>query len=118
MATITLTIAGRPYELACRNGGEAHLRRIGEIVDAKAGDAARTMGGMSEARQMLFAALLLADELDDARNALAAQTEAPLPAPEPGMAVLIERLAERLERLATMLDGSVGSGVETPHASA
>lgn len=130
MATIALTIAGRSYELACRDGEEAHLRRIAALVDAKAADAARSMGGMSEARQMLFAALLMADELHEARAALADQAAAPPPpatatAPPPATeaVALIERLAERIERLTARFDAPSSSqldldGLESPGASA
>jgi cell division protein ZapA len=112
MATISLTIAGRAYELACRAGGEARLKRVAAVVDAKANDAARAMGGMSEARQMLFAALMVADELEDARAALAAQAATS----GDDAALTIERLADRIERLATMLDAP--GGVETSPANA
>jgi cell division protein ZapA len=126
MATIDLTIAGRRHELACRDGEEAHLRAIAAMVDVKALDAARSMGGMSEARQMLFAALMLADELDEARARLAERAAAPPPPPaEPGpaTAALIERLAERVERLSALVDAPASADsnpprVETPAASA
>lgn len=131
MASIDLVIAGRRHELACRDGEEAHLRRIAALVDAKAIDAARSMSGMSEARQMLFTALMLADELDEARVSLARQAEAP-PAPPPppqpdsapdaAIAAMIEQLADRIERLTATIDtpapDGVEDGLETKAASA
>lgn len=112
MATIDLVIAGRRHELACRDGEEAHLRQIAALVDAKASDAARLMGGMSEARQMLFAALMLADELNDARATAARAAAIPLApvAPDPALAAAIEQLAERIERLA---EADARDGLET-----
>lgn len=102
MGQVTLDIAGRPYSLACRDGEEAHLERLGRIVDARARDAARAAGAMTENRQLLLAALLLADTL----------TENPEPAIQPpveplvdeGAIIAIERLAERIEILAEALE--------------
>ncbi len=114
MATIDLVIAGRRHELSCRDGEEAHLRRIAAMVDAKANDAARGMGGMSEARQMLFAALMLADELNDLRTA----TPAAAPPTDAVVAEVIEHLAERIERLSTMIADAAADRVETSGAQA
>lgn len=103
MAEMDLEIAGRRYALSCRDGEEAHLARLAAIVDAKAQDAAKSMGGLGEARQLLFAALLLADELTDARKAAPVSTAAPSspdPSPDPALATALERLAERMEALA------------------
>lgn len=126
MATVELTIAGRRHDLSCRDGEEAHLRAIAAIVDAKAVDAARAMGGMSEARQMLFAALMLADELSDARRALEQANARPLPEPappepapsDPAIAAAIARLAARIERLSAAIDDAPSAGLETLPANA
>ncbi|MBA3897918.1 MAG: cell division protein ZapA, partial [Sphingomonadaceae bacterium] len=37
MAEVNLSIGGRDYAIACRDGGEAHLRAIAAHVDRKAG---------------------------------------------------------------------------------
>ncbi|TVV73274.1 cell division protein ZapA [Sphingomonas solaris] len=103
MATVELTIAGRRHELACRDGEEAHLRGIAAMVDAKANEAARSMGGMSEARQMLFAALMMADELNDARAAAARAAAAP-PETDPAIIDVVEWMAGRIEQLSALID--------------
>ena len=36
MAEVTLSVGGYHYKLACRDGEEAHLQRLGEMVNAKA----------------------------------------------------------------------------------
>ena len=105
MASVDLEIAGRRYAIACRGGEEDHLREVGAIVDGKAQDAAGALGKMSEARQLLFASLLLADELKEKREASApAQAPAAAPEPDPGIAEALERLAERMESLADRLE--------------
>ncbi|KTE17588.1 cell division protein ZapA [Sphingopyxis sp. H115] len=63
MADVKLTIAGRPYDVHCADGEEAQLIRLAAVVDEKA----RTMPGVTEVRQLLFAALMLADETQEAR---------------------------------------------------
>ncbi len=120
MATVEITIAGRRHELTCRDGEEAHLREIAGMVDAKATDAARAMGGMSEARQMLYAALMLADELNDGRAAMAqaAATVAAPAGPDPRVAAMIDHLAERIEAIGAALDQAASAGLETPAANA
>jgi cell division protein ZapA len=105
MASVEVEIAARRYSVACRDGEEAHLRSVAAIVDSKAQDAAAALGNLSEARQLLFASLLLADELKEHRSGHAAQATpgqtAPLqPPPEPAPAGIDPALADALERLA------------------
>lgn len=111
MAQIELKIGGNAYTVACRDGEEEHLTKIAEIVDKKAQDARQAVGGVSEVRQLLFASLLLADELDEARKAPPAAA-APVPASAPPAAEpandehasLLEDIAARLENLALHLE--------------
>ncbi len=107
MASVDLEIAARSYSVACRDGEEAHLRALAAIVDKKARDAASAVGAMGEARQLLFASLLLADELKEARaggNGGSYDPEA-----DALMAEALERLADRMEILAERLEGGPGS---------
>ena len=97
MAQVTLSVGGRRYELACRPGEEDHLLQLAAVVDRKANDAGQVVGVTNEARQLLLAALLLADELSDLRSG----------APDPAGAALartIDQLAARIEILATRLE--------------
>jgi cell division protein ZapA len=97
MAQVTLTIGGRAYDLACRDGEEDHLLALSAIVDSRVSDAGRAVGGGNEARQLVMAALLLADELSDLRAG----------APDPLRAELVHgigALAERIETLAQRLE--------------
>ena len=108
MAQVEVQVGGRSYELTCRDGEEEHLRAIARMVDRKCADASQAVGGINEARQLLLAALLLADELNDMSAAGAGRPEAPA-ASEPGFALAIERLAERMESLADRLEEDAGS---------
>jgi len=58
---IDLTIAGRVYPVACREGEEDSLRAAARLVDSKSREALAGLGTLSEARQFLFASLMLAD---------------------------------------------------------
>ena len=98
MAEVELTIAGRPYRVACRNGEEENLRAAGALVDAKSREALSGLGTLSESRQLLFAALLLADQIVDGRAA-----EIPIEL-DPSLVERTEKLAERLESLADTLE--------------
>ena len=98
MAEVDLTIAGRAYRVACRAGEEENLRAAGALVDAKSREAIAGLGTLSESRQLLFAALLLADHIVDGRQELVDT------GPDPALVERAERLAERLESLAAALE--------------
>ena len=98
MAEVELNIAGRPYKVACRNGEEETLLQAGALVDQKSREALSGLGTLSESRQLLFAALLLADQIIDGRA-----FEVPK-GPDDGLADRTNRLAERLEAIADRLE--------------
>lgn len=103
MAEVDLYIAGRSYRVACRDGEEESLRSAARLVDGKSREALAGLGTLSEARQLLFASLLLADQLIDDKPQAAAQ--APVaPAPDPTLTRRAEALAARLESLAESLE--------------
>jgi cell division protein ZapA len=104
MANVELDIAGRKYAIACRDGEEEHLRAVAATVSRKAQDAETALGSMGEARQLLFACLLLADDLHDARDG-----KVPEPEPDPAVAESLERMAERMELLAQSLESRAAS---------
>jgi cell division protein ZapA len=98
MAQVDLFIAGRSYQIACREGEEENLKAAARLVDAKSREALSGLGTLSESRQLLFASLLLADQIVDKQRGVA---------PAPADPVIVERvamLAERLESLAVSLE--------------
>lgn len=104
MATVDVEIASRRYSIACRDGEEAHLRSVAAIVDSKAGEAEKALGSLGEARHLLFASLLLADELKERRDGGNPVIEAAAPPPDSAVAEALERLADRVESLASRLE--------------
>lgn len=101
MAEVTLSVGGYQYQVACRDGEEAHLQRLGELVDAKAMEARSAVGNASEVRQLLLSALLFADE---ALEAGGPAPHVPAPAVPSAMVSALESLATRVELIATRLE--------------
>lgn len=106
MSNVTLHIGGRSFTVACAEGEEKHITALGRIIDGKL----NTMGaaaGQNETRMLLFAALLLADDLHESRNGPDAL---PPPAPplqpndDPELARRLEDIAGSLEKCAEHLE--------------
>ncbi len=108
MSTVDIEIGSRTYSVACRDGEEDHLLTLAAIVDRKAHEAAEAVGNMGEARHLLFASLLLADELAEQSRG-GASADGKTPAPDPAVAEALERLAERIEKLAQSLEEQAAS---------
>lgn len=108
MATVDIEVAGRRYNVACRDGEEAHLHSVAAMVDQRARDAAQALGSLTETRQLLFAALLMADDIKEMR-AGAGIPEPPPPPPDPAVAQALERLAARMEALADSLENGASN---------
>jgi cell division protein ZapA len=108
---IDLTIAGRTYQVACREGEEENLRAAARLVDGKSREALAGLGTLSEARQFLFASLLLADQLIDKSPEAAAAAAAASAAsgPDPALVQRAEALAGRLEALAGQLENEAAN---------
>lgn len=73
MSEVTLTIGGRKHTVACAAGEEAHITKLGESIDAKL----QQMGTLTapDSQNMLFAALLLADDLHELKSAVSGSSE-------------------------------------------
>ncbi len=70
MGQVSVPVNGRSYTIACDDGQEARIRRLAQYVDAKVGEFVASVGQVGEARLLLLAALVIADELSDANDAL------------------------------------------------
>lgn len=101
MSNVTLQIGGRSYTVACADGEEAHISALGRNI----GEKVEQLGpGHSEVRQLLFASLLLADELHEARRRPTDDASAVPPSGDDA-AELLESVADRLEKVARSLEG-------------
>ena len=108
MGQVTITINGRPYDIACDDGQEEHVRGLAGYLDERVSDLSRSIGHVGDARLVVMASLLIADELVEAVReieAMKTRTEA-----ETEMQVMaresegINALSSRLEELAARLD--------------
>lgn len=95
MSNVTIAIAGRKFTVACAEGEEPHIEKLARIIDAKIEDMP-VLSTQSEARCLLYAALLLADENYELKEL----------DPLPDIAEPLETLAERLEGLASQLENA------------
>lgn len=72
MAQLTIEINGRPYLVGCEDGQESHLRELAKVFDVQVRQLTGQIGQLGETRLFLMSALMMADELADARSRLAA----------------------------------------------
>lgn len=76
MAQINVEVNGRPYAVGCEDGQEQHLMELARMFDQQVRQVSQDMGQLGDSRLFLMGALLLADELADAKTRLGAlQTE-------------------------------------------
>jgi cell division protein ZapA len=68
MGRVTVQVNGRSYALTCDDGQEPRIRRLAQYVDAKMAEFVARIGKVAEARLLLLAALVIADELSDANE--------------------------------------------------
>ncbi|HEX2726449.1 MAG TPA: cell division protein ZapA [Beijerinckiaceae bacterium] len=106
MAEVTVSIAGRTYRMACNDGDEPHLAKLAALFDGKVEELRGTFGQIGDMRLQVMAALMLADELSEAKErieALEAQSRH-AEATELRLAEAINSAAERIELLAKSLN--------------
>lgn len=106
MAQVTIQINGRPYAVGCEDGQEAHLAELARLFDHQVRQVSEDMGQLGETRLFLMGALLLADELMDAKARLPsvqaelARLQSDNARLEARAAAALEKAAARIEKLA------------------
>ena len=105
MGQVAVTVFGRSYRFDCGEGEEARLGELAAFLKGRVEELNRQFGNAGEERLLLMAALLMADELWDARAALAekqgagaSQEPAREPVKEPAKELTREAGAERREQ--------------------
>jgi len=66
--TVTVTIAGRSYRMACAPGEEEHLTELAAILDQRVDVLRSSIGEIGDMRLHVMAGLTIADELHEARK--------------------------------------------------
>ena len=118
MAQVTVRINGYAYTVGCEDGQESHLLAMAEQVEGRI-TSIRALGSQSgEARLLVLAGLLLADELHDQGLELTRLRAAPpTPAGDPEAAARDAareaESAERLRRLALRAE-EIAVSLESP----
>ena len=103
MSDVNLRIAGRSYAVACAEGEEAHVIGLGSVIDAKVAEMGSSPA-QSEVRTMLFAALLLADEVSELRKTGSSVAKAGT-----RRDVVLDAIANRLENIVAQLERKADS---------
>ncbi|MFN3816412.1 cell division protein ZapA [Brevundimonas sp.] len=99
MATVTVEINGRPYAVGCADGQEERVRILAKQFDNHVRDVAADVGQVGDIRLFLMAALVLADQLQEAR--LGETPPVPTAAPsDAGVAEALNAVAARIEKIA------------------
>jgi cell division protein ZapA len=107
MPQVNVTINGRAYAVQCDPGEEHRIRELARVVDSKVNGFADQALRAGEARVLVMAALVLADELAEATDALRRlNARGAGSADDPAFADGIERLARRIEVVASRLETS------------
>jgi cell division protein ZapA len=124
MAHVTVTINGRQYRMACEDGQESHLMRLAEDLERRIDELRGNFGEIGDARLIVMAALMVGDELSEAKarehklqEEIASIQETRVTAAgrsqatQAAVAAALNSAAERIERVAKGLNQSLGNGV-------
>jgi cell division protein ZapA len=105
MSEVNVTIAGRSYRMACEDGQEEHLRSLADLVDQRIADMRMRFGEIGDLRLTVMGAIVVADELAEARRRVAALESdvAALHGEDDKRAAAIDAVAERIEAMARRL---------------
>ena len=110
MGQVNVEINSRKYQIACDDGQEAHLSRLGSYVDNRIGELVAAVGQIGDARLLVMVSLLVADELFDAYAELEVARKA-----DDGASALLsaeEKLSTKLDSLAGRIESIAESSEE------
>ena len=107
MPQVSVQINGRSYQIACDEGQEAHLARLGSYIDNRVRELVAAVGQVGDARLLVMVSLLLADELSDAYTELKIASSNDKVAArldrEENLTLALEDVASRIENIAESL---------------
>jgi cell division protein ZapA len=70
MPLVNVLVNGRAFTVACDDGEEDHLRELGQFIDNRVRELSGAVGQVGDARLLLMAGLVVADELSEALGLL------------------------------------------------
>ena len=124
MGQVRITRNGRGYDIACDDGQEEHVMRLANALSERVNQLVTANGQVGEARLLLMAGLLMADDLHSERAKSAADGAVAKPVSAEGddgagagggdavqqaydyVADVFEQLSDRLEAVVSTLEGS------------
>ena len=121
MAPVNVTINARQFRMACEDGQEDHLLQLAKDLDDRISSLRGQFGEIGDARLTVMAALMVADELDEAGGKMK-RLDAELSAlkdarmvstdrdkeTQDAVAAALNSAAERIEAAAKRLNASQG----------
>ena len=107
MAEVSITLNGRAYEIACDPGQEGRVVDLAAYIDQRLQGIARSGGAYNDAHLLVLTALVLADELyeareEEARARMSAKTGLPVaqqPQNKEEEAILVRLLGDLAKRI-------------------
>ncbi|HUB94636.1 MAG TPA: cell division protein ZapA [Stellaceae bacterium] len=106
MPQVTVTVNGNPYAVQCDPGEENRIRDLARVLDSKIAPFAQQPARVGETRLLVLAALVLADELAEANDAVKRLSTRVAGADDPALADGIDRLTRRIEEVASRLESA------------
>ena len=67
MGQLAIEVNGKPYVVGCEDGDEARLKELARMIDAQVRQVSIEVGQLGETRLLLMGALMIADELSEAK---------------------------------------------------
>ena len=124
MSHVNVTINARQYRMACEEGQEARLLRLGESLESRIQSLRGKFGEIGDARLTVMAAITVCDELLDAGNRIRALEEElntlrdvraaaadRARQTQTAVANALNAAADRIERTTQVLNRTIGGGV-------
>lgn len=115
MAEVSITLNGRTYRLECGDGEEEHLLALSEQIGDRLNSLQKKFGQVGDDRLLLMTALMIADDLSEAKKKLAeaesdhASADDLKKSAESEVADKISAAVERIEVLSVALNDGGGS---------
>ena len=112
MPLVNVMVNSRAYTIACDEGEQDHLKELAAHVDAKVSELLGVVGQVGDQKLLLMAAVLITDELFEARGKLdkvgevstvQAELDARASESEQIAADALDSAAEHLERIVAKL---------------
>ena len=105
MPLVNVVVNGRAYTVACDEGEQDHVRDLGQYLDKRVRELSGSVGQVGDARLLLMAGLVVADELSEAMAKLD-ERDKEIVALKSAGASAAESLHEHEERAAEALESA------------